>query len=305
MVVVRKNFVITGDNQTFNYTATAIGDDTALSLLSNHLGTFSVQNFGMDLSSSLTIVKNKFIEYGGSSDILTNLNLITSPQADSGLNTAASVFGTSIVNSGIPTSNTLGNYNLVTSSNICGIIEYIYRDFNRIQLRFGGLTRNFDGTDNPCYRNFYSPASNYQYPEVAIDFLLVTESSLNNDRINYSAIAGSSALHIQLIARELPSYSQASSSEINIASYTFDSNPENIFGHDFIDGGVKPIIYRLTNCTAPDAPSSAASGSEVTVNLNFTEGFAVNNPSTDAYVMNNGVLVPSTYSNGTLTFTMP
>lgn len=70
-------------------------------------------------------------------------------------------------------------------------------------------------------------------------------------------------------------------------------------------GITKNITYRLTNCTAPGAPQSASVGSEVTVPLVFTEGFAVNNPSTDAYVMNNGVLVPSTYSNGTLTFTMP
>ena len=68
---------------------------------------------------------------------------------------------------------------------------------------------------------------------------------------------------------------------------------------------MRNITYRLTNCTAPDAPQSASSGSEVTVPLIFTEGFGVNNPSTDAYVMNNGVLVPSTYANGVLTFTMP
>ena len=66
-----------------------------------------------------------------------------------------------------------------------------------------------------------------------------------------------------------------------------------------------PITYRLTNCTAPTAPAEAAVGDTVTVTPTFPTGYGVVNPATDAYVMNNGVLVPSTYSNGTLTFTMP
>ena len=65
-----------------------------------------------------------------------------------------------------------------------------------------------------------------------------------------------------------------------------------------------PITYRLTNCTAPTAPTEAAVGDTVTVPLTFPSGYGVANTS-NAYVMNNGVLVPSTYSNGTLTFTMP
>ena len=69
-------------------------------------------------------------------------------------------------------------------------------------------------------------------------------------------------------------------------------------------GALIPITYRLTNCTAPDAPSSALHGSTVTVTLNFTEGFGLVNAS-DAYVMNNGVLIPSSVANNVLTFTMP
>lgn len=65
-----------------------------------------------------------------------------------------------------------------------------------------------------------------------------------------------------------------------------------------------PITYHLTNCTAPTAPTEATSGATVTVPLQFTIGYSVVN-SSDAYVMNNGVIVPSTYSNGTLMFTMP
>lgn len=66
-----------------------------------------------------------------------------------------------------------------------------------------------------------------------------------------------------------------------------------------------PITYRLTNCTAPTAPTEAAVGTTVTVVPQFTSGYGVVNPSSDAYVTNNGVVIPSSYSNGTLTFTMP
>lgn len=66
-----------------------------------------------------------------------------------------------------------------------------------------------------------------------------------------------------------------------------------------------PITYRLTNCTAPTAPTEAAVGDTVTVSLTFPEGYGVVNPASDAYVSCNGVLVSSTYSNGQLVFTMP
>lgn len=65
-----------------------------------------------------------------------------------------------------------------------------------------------------------------------------------------------------------------------------------------------PITYRLTNATTT-APNEAAVGDTVTVPLTFPEGYGVVNPTTDAYVTCNGVLVPSTYSNGQLVFTMP
>lgn len=66
-----------------------------------------------------------------------------------------------------------------------------------------------------------------------------------------------------------------------------------------------PITYRLTNCTAPSAPIEAVTGDTVTVPLQFTDGYGIVNPSSDVYVTNNGVIVPSSYTNGTLTFTMP
>lgn len=66
-----------------------------------------------------------------------------------------------------------------------------------------------------------------------------------------------------------------------------------------------PITYRLTNCTAPSAPTEASVGDTVNVPLQFTTGYGIVNPSSDVYVTNNGVVVPSQYSDGVLTFTMP
>lgn len=65
-----------------------------------------------------------------------------------------------------------------------------------------------------------------------------------------------------------------------------------------------PITYRPTNCSFPNAPTEAAVGETVTVAVMFEEGYGIVNPS-DIYVTCNGVSVPSTYNNGTLTFTMP
>lgn len=65
-----------------------------------------------------------------------------------------------------------------------------------------------------------------------------------------------------------------------------------------------PITYRLTNCTAPDAPSEASIGSTVTVPFVFPDGYGIVN-NENVYVTNNGVIVPSTYSDGVLTFEMP
>lgn len=65
-----------------------------------------------------------------------------------------------------------------------------------------------------------------------------------------------------------------------------------------------PITYRLTNATTT-GPNEAAVGDTVTIPLTFPEGYGVVNPSSDAYVTCNGIVIPSTYSNGQLVFTMP
>lgn len=68
--------------------------------------------------------------------------------------------------------------------------------------------------------------------------------------------------------------------------------------------GRYPITYRLTNCTAPNAPSEASIGDTVRVPLVFPEGYGIVN-NANVYVTNNGAIVSSTYSDGVLTFEMP
>lgn len=65
-----------------------------------------------------------------------------------------------------------------------------------------------------------------------------------------------------------------------------------------------PITYRPTNCSFPGALTEAAVGDTVVVPVTFPEGYGLANPN-DLFVQCNGVLVPSTYENGQLTFTMP
>ena len=64
------------------------------------------------------------------------------------------------------------------------------------------------------------------------------------------------------------------------------------------------IVYRDTNCTH-SGPDEAIVGDTVTVNYTFPDGYGIVNPSSDIYVTNNGVVIPSQYSNGVLTFRMP
>lgn len=65
-----------------------------------------------------------------------------------------------------------------------------------------------------------------------------------------------------------------------------------------------PITYRPNNCSFPGAPTEAAVGDTVVVPVTFPNGYGLVNES-NIYVTNNGIVIPSTYSNGHLTFTMP
>lgn len=68
--------------------------------------------------------------------------------------------------------------------------------------------------------------------------------------------------------------------------------------------GLYPITYRPTNCSFPNAPTEAIVDETVVVPVSFPDGYGLVNES-NIYVTNNGVVIPSTYSNGQLTFTMP
>lgn len=85
----------------------------------------------------------------------------------------------------------------------------------------------------------------------------------------------------------------------NVDLYSTQEEAETALGINI------PIIYRLTNCTAPSAPQYATVGETVTVDFTFPDGYSIVNPNSDVYVTKNGVIVPSTYSNGVLTFDMP
>ena len=86
-----------------------------------------------------------------------------------------------------------------------------------------------------------------------------------------------------------------------LSYYNNDSEAIAALANSFVSSS---ITYRLSNCTAPSAPQSASSGDTVTVNLVPDTGF-VFVAASDVYVTNNGVVVASTLSGNTLTFTMP
>ena len=80
--------------------------------------------------------------------------------------------------------------------------------------------------------------------------------------------------------------------------YNYSTFEEALIGEGIREYNSFPITYRLTNCTASSAPTQAYVGDTVTVPLTFPEGYGVVNPSSDVYVTCNGVLVPSTYTDG-------
>lgn len=84
----------------------------------------------------------------------------------------------------------------------------------------------------------------------------------------------------------------------------YNSLKEVLDAFDELFGIIYPITYRPTNCSFPGAPVEALVGDTVIVPVSFPDGYGLANES-NIYVTNNGVAIPSTYSNGQLTFTMP
>lgn len=67
---------------------------------------------------------------------------------------------------------------------------------------------------------------------------------------------------------------------------------------------IYPITYQAVNADTSTCPVEAVVGDIVTVIPSFPSGYGIVN-SNNIYVTNNGVVIPSNYSNGVLTFTMP
>lgn len=93
-------------------------------------------------------------------------------------------------------------------------------------------------------------------------------------------------------------------SALNAGIDVYETREEAMAAIESVMTRAYPITYRLTNCTG-NGPSEAVVNSTVNVDLTFPAGYGIVNPSSDVYVTNNGVIVPSQYSNGVLTFTMP
>lgn len=106
-------------------------------------------------------------------------------------------------------------------------------------------------------------------------------------------------LYTSFIDEGYTEYTAPSSTQFTFYNY-FTSYQE---AYNAIHGN-KPIVYRDTNCSH-NGPDSAVVGDTVTVHYTFPEGYGIVNPSSDIYVTNNGIVVPSSYANGMLTFTMP
>lgn len=125
-----------------------------------------------------------------------------------------------------------------------------------------------------------------------ISWSLTVHSNPANPDMRFEELSGTQAV-ASMINSEIPIYNSSGEAYVafNDGNWDFPSD-------------TYPITYRPTNCSFPNAPTEAAVGDTVTVPVAFTEGYTLVN-SSDIHVTCNGVLVPSTYDNGTLTFTMP
>lgn len=128
---------------------------------------------------------------------------------------------------------------------------------------------------------------------------LVTDGHITIAGSEYHGFVGGSNSGEAQVDATLKFANLTTFTDINVLKAAIDASPVRPIGTDFY-----PINYRLTNATAPGAPTEAAVGDTVTVSLTFPSNYGVVNTN-NAYVTNNGVVIPSTYANGVLTFTMP
>ena len=243
-------------------------------------------------------IRNKLIEYGFDNDAFNSVTLPVSSAVNSDSLSFPSSIGFSYQTVPFQTiSDPIGSNSLEVNGVSYGSAEL---DDSYATITYGDIYLPGPGFIlSRSHKSSYSIVGNSWGGDYRI--VINPENFITSDnKLDYSAIAGMNAIVL------LCYHNVRVGTIVAVNLITYSNDPSTIPGYSiFNDITYRNITYRLTNCTAPDAPQFAAIGSEVTVPLIFTEGFGVNNPSTDAYVMNNGVLVPSTYSNGTLTFTMP
>lgn len=156
---------------------------------------------------------------------------------------------------------------------------------------------------------FYTAANS---PNVKVAFYLESDHLGSARKSNTGIIYGNCvnlvdvtwhSYHFYQASTELSYYVHSDLVVLETNLDFFDSREDALAALDI--GTKYPITYRFTNCTASSAPDEAAIGDTITVPFVFPDGYGIVNPSSDVYVTNNGVVIPSQYSNGTLTFTMP
>ncbi len=197
------------------------------------------------------------------------------------------------------------------SSSYAGIISYtegtwkllLYRDSNFPMPPTGYSGRLFRTPNGYFYYSFTpATAARYNFHGYVIkNSSIISTSGAGYETTDFITVDGTRYFLDRVSALGIGSYG------VTNPVYTFDVLPSN----DLTDAirtvwGIPkyPITYRLTNASASSAPTEAAIGDTVNASFAFPSGYGIAN-SNNVYVMNNGVIIPSTYSNGTLTFTMP
>lgn len=183
----------------------------------------------------------------------------------------------SVIANGAPKFLSHNGYWYAYGSNVTGL-QYVYVRFTHTQLSVAILPISLS----------------------SFTFYVARALNPNSGKVEFSTHQSAYYLGYQvLLLNGTPALFQGpDTSSIPSGTYIYDS-VDDVFA-----APTYPITYRLTNCTAPSAPDEAAVGDTVTVPFVFEDGYGIVNDA-NVFVTNNGVVIPSTYANGHLTFTMP
>lgn len=147
---------------------------------------------------------------------------------------------------------------------------------------------------------FFSLVSSTYVPMAAS-----TRTSIDNNYLGYSFVGTNTGTRIHYYKRWKGSdYPDAYPGPLYFNNFPAEADLFSAVDDGNWNGSNYPITYRPTNCSFPGAPTEAAVGDTVVVPVTFPDGYGLVNES-NIYVTNNGVVIPSSYSNGQLTFTMP